>query len=196
MKLSVSDRAKAAVAAIMAIAFSVGGVWMVTTSSGTTPAAIVLASETLVQPWEGRVLTAYLDTIPAKDVWTICDGDTDNVTAGMVETPAGCDKRLQRRMSREFYPALVQCIGGFDRKPLAWQAMMLSLSWNIGWTATCNSTAAKLGRQGKFLESCIAATAFNRSGGRVIIGLVKRREMGDPTRIGEGELCVSGVLGT
>lgn len=194
MKLNVTNRAKAAIAAIMAIAFSVGGVLMVNTANGPTPAAIVLASETLVQPWEGRVLTAYLDTIPNPDIWTICDGDTDNVRAGMVETPAGCDRRLQRRMSREFYPALVQCIGGFERKPLAWQAMMLSLSWNIGWGAACNSTAAKLGRQGKFLESCEAATRFNRSGGRVVIGLVKRRENGDATRIGEGELCVTGVI--
>jgi len=194
MKLNVTNRAKAAIGAIMAIAFSVGGGLMVNTANGPTPAAIVLASETLVQPWEGRVLTAYLDTIPNPDIWTICDGDTDNVRAGMVETPAGCDRRLQRRMSREFYPALVQCIGGFDRKPLAWQAMMLSLAWNIGWGATCNSTAAKLGRQGKFLESCEAATRFNRSGGRVVIGLVKRRENGDGTRIGEGELCVTGVI--
>jgi lysozyme len=193
MNLSVSGRAKAAIAAVTAIAISVGGVLMVQTSSGSMPASIVLASEALVQPWEGRVLTAYLDTIPAKDVWTICDGDTQNVTPGMVETPAGCDRRLQRRMAGEFYPALVKCIAGFERRPLSWQAMMLSLSWNIGWSAACKSTAARLGIQGRFVESCKAATAFNRSGGRMIIGLAKRREMGDPSRIGEGELCVSGL---
>lgn len=193
MNLSVSGRAKAAIAAITAIAVSIGGVLMVNTSSGNMPAAIVLASETLVQPWEGRVLHAYLDTIPAKDVWTICDGDTENVTPGTVETPAGCDARLQRRMSRQFYPALLGCIAGFERKPLSWQAMMLSLSWNIGSSAACRSTAARLGREGKFLESCNAATAFNRSGGRMIVGLAKRREMGDRSRIGEGELCVSGL---
>lgn len=193
-KLLSSGRAKAAIAAIMAIAVSIGGVLTVATPSGQMPAAIVLASQTLVQPWEGRALRAYLDTLPTKPVWTICDGDTQNVTAGMVETPAGCDQRLQRRMAGEFYPQLRACIVGFDGKPLAWQAMMLSLSWNIGWSAACRSTAAKLGRLGKFIESCNAATAFNRSGGRVIVGLVKRREMGDASRIGEGELCVSGVL--
>lgn len=193
-KLFSSGRAKATIAAITAVAVSVGGVLTVSTQSGPMPAAIVLASQTLVQPWEGRELRAYLDTLPTKPVWTICDGDTQNVSPGMVETPAGCDKRLQRRMAGEFYPRLRDCIADFDRKPLAWQAMMLSLSWNIGWHAACRSTAAKLGRLGKFFESCNAATAFNRAGGRVIVGLVKRREMGDATRIGEGELCVSGVL--
>lgn len=38
-----------------------------------------------------------------------------------------------------------------------------------------------------------AATVFNRVGGRMVIGLVNRREMGDPSRIGEAELCVSGL---
>lgn len=193
-KLLSSGRAKAAIAAITSIAISIGGVLTVSTSSGQMPAAIMLASQSLVQPWEGRVLRAYLDTLPTTPVWTICDGDTQNVTPGLIETPAGCDQRLRRRMASEFYPQLRACISGFDGKPLAWQAMMLSLSWNIGWSAACRSTAAKLGRQGKFLESCNAATAFNRSGGRVIVGLVNRREMGDASRIGEGELCVSGII--
>lgn len=192
-KLIATGRAKAALAAIVAVATLVGGVLTVNTSSGSMPAAIVLASETLVKPWEGRELRAYLDTIPNPDVWTICDGDTQNVTPGMVETPAGCDARLQRRMLREFYPRLAACVAGFEGKPLAWQAMMLSLSWNIGHGGACKSTAAALGRQGKYLESCQAATRFNRSGGKVIVGLVKRREMGDAGRIGEGELCVSGL---
>jgi lysozyme len=192
-KLTVTGRAKAAIAAIVAVATLVGGVLTVSTSSGPMPAAIVLASETLVKPWEGRELRAYLDTIPNPDVWTICDGDTQNVTPGMVETASGCDRRLQRRMLGEFYPKLLACVAGFEGKPLAWQAMMLSLSWNIGHGGACKSTAAALGRQGKYVESCQAATRFNRSGGKVIVGLVKRREMGDVSRIGEGELCVSGL---
>jgi lysozyme len=192
-KLTVTRRAKEAVAAIFAVATLVGGVLTVNTSLGSMPAAIVLATETLVQPWEGRELRAYLDTIPDPDVWTICDGDTQNVRPGMVETPAGCDRRLQQRMFGEFYPKLRSCIDGFEFKPLSWQAMMFSLSWNIGHGGACKSTAAELGRQGKYVESCQAATRFNRSGGQVIIGLVKRREMGDAKRIGEGELCVSGL---
>ncbi len=189
-KLSISRRAIAAIAAVMMAAFSAAGVLYVNTATGPVPAAIVLATETLVQPWEGRELKAYRDIV---GIWTICDGDTQNVTASTVETPAGCNARLQRRMLGEFYPALVKCIAGFERKPLSWQAMMISLGWNIGHAGACKSTAARLGREGKYLESCQAATAFNRAGGRVVVGLVKRREMGDAKRIGEGELCVSGL---
>jgi GH24 family phage-related lysozyme (muramidase) len=147
----------------------------------------------LIHPWEGVELRAYLDTIARPPVWTICAGDTQNVKAGMVETPAGCDKRLRTRLIRDYYKPLAKCITGFDNKPPAWGAMMISLSWNIGIGGACASTAARLGREGRYLESCNAATAFNRAGGKVIIGLVKRREMGDQTRIGEGELCVSGI---
>jgi lysozyme len=94
---------------------------------------------------------------------------------------------------RDYRKPLTNCISGWDQKPLAWRAMMISLTWNIGTGAACRSTAARLGRAGQYLQSCNAATAFNKSGGRFIIGLAKRRENGDATRIGEGELCVSGV---
>ncbi|TIP76991.1 MAG: lysozyme, partial [Mesorhizobium sp.] len=80
-----------------------------------------------------------------------------------------------------------------DKMPVSWQAMMTSLSYNVGIGAACGSTAARLGRTGQYQASCIAATAFNKAGGKMIIGLVKRREMGDATRIGEAELCVSGL---
>lgn len=188
-KIHATARAKAAIAAIVAASASVGGVLYV----GQTPAAVVLASKELVRPWEGRELRAYYDRVARPPVWTICDGDTQNVKPGMVETPAGCDKRLEKRMGNEFYPGLIKCIDGFAKKPLSWQAMMLSLSWNVGVGAACKSTAARLGQAGQFYQSCIAATAFNKAGGKMIIGLVKRREMGDATRIGEAELCVSGV---
>lgn len=193
-KIRPSNRAKAAVAAVMAVSTAAGGVWYATTPGGeTVPAAVMLASETLIKPWEGRALRAYYDRIARPPVWTICDGDTDNVRPGMVETPSGCDKRLQRRLGREFYPGLKRCIASFETRPVAWQAMMVSLAWNIGVGNACGSTAARLGRAGDYQGSCLAATAFNKAGGRLIVGLARRREMGDASRIGEAELCVSGL---
>jgi GH24 family phage-related lysozyme (muramidase) len=97
-------------------------------------------------------------------------------------------------MTKEFRPALVSCIPGFNKAPISWRAMMLSLAWNIGSRAACNSRAAAFGIKQMWIASCNAATAFNRSGGTVIIGLVNRRTNGDATRIGEGELCLSGAL--
>ncbi|MNW16158.1 hypothetical protein D3C71_2149160 [compost metagenome] len=50
-----------------------------------------------------------------------------------------------------------------------------------------------MAKVGKYRESCEAATAWNKAGGKVLRGLVLRREMGDEKRIGEAELCVSGL---
>jgi GH24 family phage-related lysozyme (muramidase) len=186
-----SKRAQAAIASITALAF--GG--YITLFSGQPPVHddVALAVKELVGPWEGRKKVAYLDKLAKPPVWTICDGDTNNVKPGMVETDEGCNRRVVEKMEGVYRPALVKCIAYFDKKPLSWRSMMISLSWNIGTGATCNSTAAKRGREGKYTESCLAATAFNRAGGQVYIGLVNRREMGDKTRIGEAELCVTGV---
>ena len=194
-RLTPSKRAKAAIAAVVAASTSIGGLWyVVRPGDPPIPDYVVLATEYLVKPWEGEELRAYLDVIAKPPVWTICNGDTENVRKGMVETPEGCKRRLQKRLTKDFRPALVKCIEGFDKKPLSWRAMMNSLTYNIGIGAGCRSTAARLGRAGQYLASCKAATAFNRAGGQMIVGLAKRREMGDATRIGEGELCVSGLV--
>lgn len=192
-----STRAKQAIAAILALAgVTVGGV----TYINGTPDDVILASTYLVEPWEGEVLKAYLDKIAKPPRWTICAGDTQNVKPNMVETPKGCKTRLQRRMTKEFRPALVKCIPGFNKQPISWRSMMDSLSWNIGSAAACNSTAAgivnvavKKGKTPDYIASCKAATLYNKAGGMFIIGLAHRRENGDATRIGEGELCVSGL---
>lgn len=189
-----TPRARAAIAAVMSIATMIGGAWYVARpGEKPIPAAVELASKTLVRPWEGRELRAYLDLLAKPPVWTICDGDTENVKPGMVETQAGCDRRVAKRLNKDFHPGLKKCVADFERKPVAWQAMMNSLAYNVGLGSACKSTAARLGRAGRYYDSCIAATAFNKAGGRMLIGLVNRREMGDATRIGEAELCVSGL---
>lgn len=202
IKLSASRRAKSAIAAVI-LAAGAGGTVALLPGTAPVPDDVALAVQVLVKPWEGRSLRAYLDTIAKPPVWTICDGDTTNVRPGMVETPAGCDKRVATKIVRDYRAKLVACIPNWNEAPLSWRAMMDSLAWNIGtgkpvngkWQGgACGSTAARLGIAGKWEASCQAATAFNRAGGRMIVGLAKRRGMGDAARIGEGELCVSGVL--
>ncbi|MEV4606207.1 lysozyme [Neorhizobium sp. LMR1-1-1.1] len=189
-KILPSRRAAKLIAGVVAAA--VGG--MVTIFAG-QPAVhddSALAIK-IMQPWEGRHLVAYLDTLPTKPVYTICDGDTNNVRKGMVETHAGCDARTAGKLERDYRPHLVKCIANWEKAPLSWRGSMLTLSWNVGVGATCNSTAARLGRQSKWRESCEAATAFNKAGGKTLRGLVNRREMGDATRPGEAEVCVTGL---
>lgn len=153
--------------------------------------AIAVASTILIQPWEGLVLKSHWDRY-AK-IWDICYGETKDITTGMVKTKAECDRMLENRVHRDFYLPLTRCIEGFDDKPLSWRAVAVSVSYNIGVPKTCISTAANLAREGRYRESCQAFTRFNRAGGEVVIGLKRRREHGDATRIGELELCLEGL---
>lgn len=191
IKLAPTRRAQGAIAAFV-LAAGAGGMVALSPRASPVPDDVALAVDVLVKPWEGRSLTAYLDTIAQPPVWTICDGDTTGVRGGMVETPAGCDRRLAAKIVRDYRAKLTACIPNWKAAPLSWRAMMNSLAWNIGVHAACGSTAARLGRGGHWRESCTAATAFNRAGGRMVVGLARRRGMGDATRIGEGELCASG----
>lgn len=193
IKLAPTKRARAAIAAVM-LSAGAAGTLALTPGAAPVPDDVALAVTVLVKPWEGRSLQAYLDTIAKPPVWTICDGDTAGVRPGMVETAAGCDRRLASRIVRDYRARLTACIPNWSAAPLSWRAMMDSLAWNIGTDAACRSTAARLGRAGRWLESCTAATAFNRAGGRMVVGLARRRGMGDAARIGEGELCASGLL--
>ena len=192
IKLAPTRRARAAIAAVL-LSAGAGGTLALMPGAAPVPDDVALAVTVLVKPWEGRSLRAYLDTVAKPPVWTICDGDTKGVRPGMVETAAGCDRRLASRIVRDYRARLVACVPNWPAAPLSWRAMMTSLAWNIGVDAACRSTAARLGRAGRWLESCTAATAFNRAGGRMVVGLANRRGMGDATRIGEGELCASGL---
>jgi GH24 family phage-related lysozyme (muramidase) len=192
IKLAPTRRARAAIAAVL-LSAGAGGTLALMPGAAPVPDDVALAVTVLVKPWEGRSLRAYLDTVAKPPVWTICDGDTKGVRPGMVETAAGCDRRLASRIVRDYRSKLVACVPNWPAAPLSWRAMMTSLAWNIGVDAACRSTAARLGRAGRWLESCTAATAFNRAGGRMVVGLANRRGMGDASRIGEGELCASGL---
>lgn len=152
--------------------------------------AVVLATTVLIQPWEALRLHSYRDSVGK---WTICYGETQGVRRGQTSTSAQCDQRLKVRVERDFYQPLVVCIQGFEKAPITVQASLISLAYNTGPAVVCRSTAAELIRRGQYHEACLAATAFNRAGGSVLKGLVRRRENGDEQRIGEAELCVSGL---
>lgn len=152
---------------------------------------IALTVTYLTLPWEGIENRAYWDRLG--QVWTICAGETKGVTPGMVMTDEECSAKLYERMDWDYHRPLQKCIAGFDDKPLSWQAAALDLSYNVGVSAVCRSTAAKRARRGDLVGSCHAMTWFNRAGGKVVEGLKRRREYGDRQRIGELELCLAGL---
>lgn len=182
-KLRPTKSASAAIAAVLAA--SAGGYALMPGSGVKAPDDVVPAATYVTKPWEGRELRAYRDAV---GVVTICRGDTFNVRMGMVETPAGCDARLVRRML-DFREQLVACMRGFDRLPLSVRAMFNTLGHNIGTGAACKSSAAPYATAGRYLDACNAATAYNRAAGQVLIGLVKRREMGDAETRREDQLA-------
>ncbi|MGX9144967.1 lysozyme [Mesorhizobium sp. 128a] len=160
---------------------------------GYVPPAVKLAVEQLIMPWEGLRTTAYLDTLPKKHVWTVCYGETLGVKRGMKFTKADCETKLIQRVIFDYYLPLVDGVDGYINAPISLQASMISGAYNYGVQRQIDSTTADRVGEHRYHDACIAQTAFNRAGGRVLPGLVHRRENGDTDRIGEAELCVSGL---
>lgn len=193
-KIVATKRGKSAVAAAMLAAIIAGGSYF---TEPERPASVILATDTLIKPWEGLVLKSHWD--PYAKIYDICYGETrldgKPVQPGVTKTKAECDAILEARVKRDYYEPLTKQIKGFTRFPDSVQASMISGAYNFGVSGMVNSTAARLAVQGKYREACIAQTAWNRAGGQVVGGLVKRREMGDAQRAGEAEVCVSGLNG-
>ncbi|PZR92235.1 MAG: glycoside hydrolase [Stutzerimonas stutzeri] len=188
-KIVPTKRAKAALVAALVATATVGGVVMNTETK--TPAAVDLAVERLIKPWEGLVLESHWDRF-AK-IWDICYGETKGITAGMKKTQAECEAMLKKRVYNDYYLPLTRKIAGFTSFPVSVQAAMISGAYNFGVGGMIGSRAATLARAGRYREACEAQTAWNKAGGQIVGGLVKRREMGDAQRLGEAELCVSGL---
>lgn len=160
---------------------------------GITPPAVDIAIK-LITPWEGMRTTAYLDSV---GVPTICIGETEidgkPVRLGMVRTEKWCKDRFIERVTYNYYLPLVDNVPDFVLAPDSVQAASTSVAYNVGTGAITrkSSTARKYIIQHKYLETCAALTAFNRAGGKFWVGLGNRREMGDDTRVGEAEVCLS-----
>lgn len=201
-RIVATKRGKAAVAAAI-IAAAASGWAAFTDTNGETPATVRaaisrgieptpvrLAIDKLIKPWEGVHTTAYKDIV---GVWTICWGETKGVKPGMKKTLAECDAMLTARVTNDYYLPLVDGVKGFTKAPDSLQASMISLAYNVGTDGAKSSTAARHISAGNYRAACEAATSWNKAGGRVVKGLVNRREMGDAQRLGEAELCVSGL---
>ena len=186
-KIISTKRAKAAIAAI---SIGIGAVTGAIYNSNSVPPSVQLATNNLIKPWESLRLVTYRDSV---GVPTICWGETQDVRMGMKKTRAECDAMLNDRVMNDFYIPLTECMPDFSKFPISLQASQISGAYNFGVSAMCRSRAAKLAVAGKYREACEAQTAFNKAGGEVLTGLVHRREMGDAQRIGEAELCVSGL---
>jgi lysozyme len=129
--------------------------------------AVFIVSLAMEESFVGR---AYQDIV---GVWTIGFGTTENVKPGDTITPV---QALQRKLSdvQKFEGALKSCV----RVPLAQNEYdaFLSLAYNIGPGAFCKSTLVAKLNMGDYAGACREILRWNKAGGRVVKGLVNRRE--------------------
>jgi lysozyme len=189
-RIRASGRAKAAIAAVVAGGVAATGLW-----PANTPLAVTLAVNALIIPWEGLVLRSHWDRYA--EIYDICYGETrldgKPVKSGMTMTKDKCSAILVKRVMADYYKPLTRCIANYTDLPISLQASLLSGAYNFGVGAACKSRAARFATNKQYRQACEAQTAFNKAGGHTVPGLVLRREMGDAQRIGEAELCVSGL---
>lgn len=141
----------------------------ITTAAAAIGAALGLALPT-ISTWEG------LRTRPNRDpvgIQQVCYGET-NVTMREY-TPQECRDMLNRAITQRYGPAVLACTPGIGDYPGAFAAA-ISLAYNIGPNAYCASTAARRFREGKLAAGCNAFAMWVKAGGRVLPGLVNRRE--------------------
>lgn len=126
----------------------------------------------IVPSHEGEVLTTYYDPV---GIATVCYGDTapDMAIPGVTYTREECLQSLEKQLIAHAEPVLA-CTPGVDQSP-EMTAAFVSLAYNIGTGAFCRSTVAKRFNAGDYAGACAAIEMWNKAGGKVLPGLVKRR---------------------
>jgi lysozyme len=107
------------------------------------------------------------------DVPTLGFGTTEGVKLGDTITPPKAVTRALQDVAK-YEGAVKQCV----TVPLHQHEYdaALQISYNIGPTAFCNSTIVKRFNAGDYAGACDAFLMWNKAGGKVIRGLVVRRE--------------------
>lgn len=143
-------------------------------------AVVVAIALPVVGVWEGLRTKPYFDIVGIK---TVCYGETRGVE-DRVYSKAECDAMLSGGLD-QFYAKVDPCIP--DDLPPQSTAMFLSLAYNAGPGAVCKSQTiqrAFIGRN--YFEACKAIGLYNKAGGKIIPGLVRRRGQ-------EVQLCLDGL---
>jgi len=130
----------------------------------------------LMHHFEECRLKAYL--CPAK-VWTIGWGNTyypdgRKVKAGDRITQAEADELFAQVVECDFAAPVAAAIGAAPSTPAQFGAMV-ALAYNIGVSAFRTSTVARRHRSGDHDGAADAFALWNKAGGRVLAGLVRRR---------------------
>ena len=120
--------------------------------------------------FEGCKLTAYQDSV---GVWTIGYGHTKGVSEGMTITQEEAEQMLLTEL--EEYEGYVE---KYVTVPLTQNQFDALVVWvyNLGPTNFRNSTLLKELNSGNYTAAGKEITRWNKAGGKVLAGLVRRRE--------------------
>ena len=130
----------------------------------------------LIKHYEGLRLKAYRDAV---GVWTIGYGHTSmagdpKVKAGMVITEDEAEQILRTDL-KKYEDAVKKALPGYPLTDNQYAALT-SLCYNVGPGNFSKSSVVRYLRQGNPGQSADAFRAWNKAGGRVLQGLVTRRE--------------------
>lgn len=142
--------------------------------------AVVLAGAGTVAYYEGKSNKAYLDPV---QIYTICYGETKNVKRGDYKTDEECYESLADELV-EHHEGMMRYV----KVPLSTkeEAAYLSFTYNLGVGAFSRSTLLKKLNAGDRVGACNELLRWTRAGGKVLRGLVLRRQS-------ENKLCLEGV---
>lgn len=151
----------------------------------TAEAATLRLAVPFIAKEEGKRNRAYQDVV---GVWTICYGHTKTARAGMTKSDAECTALLQEEVAhyRRGLHAYFSEDTKAGRLTPERDTAYTSLAFNVGIRGAGRSTATRRLNAGDIAGGCQALTWWNKAGGRVIRGLVNRRNR-------EHALCMAGV---
>jgi lysozyme len=132
----------------------------------------------LIKRFEGCELTAYPDPGTGGKPWTIgwgsiTDAKGNAIPPGTTWTQGQADARLAAHVL-EFADNVEKALAGSPTTPMQ-KGAMVSLAYNIGSSAFAGSTLLKKHRAADYDGAAAQFPAWNKSGGRVMQGLVNRR---------------------
>ena len=124
----------------------------------------------LIKSFEGLELEAYL--CPA-DIWTIGYGHTGDVKEGDTITKAEAEALLDKDL-QTFRNGVKRLV----KVPLNENQFgaLVSFAYNLGLGSLQNSTLLKMLNAGDYTGAADQFLRWNKSGGKVLTGLVRRRE--------------------
>lgn len=127
----------------------------------------------LLKRFEGFCPAAYPDPATGADPWTIGYGFTKDVQPGDSITREAAEERLRREVAEFEGGVLTAC----NRMPKPNQlAAMVCLAFNIGLGNFRSSTVLRRHNSGETFAAANAFLLWNRAAGRVMQGLINRRE--------------------